>query len=71
MVPEQLLSGIMTGMWEWMKANEYIYFIIAVIAIVLIGKLIKASLKAILKIAGVALLIYLGWELLQMLMEVI
>lgn len=71
MNPEQLLSSIMTGMWDWMKANDYIYFILAIIAIVLVGKLIKASFKIIIKLGGAVVLLYLGWKVIQMIMEVI
>lgn len=69
MNPEQFLSNIMVGLWEWMKVNEYIYFVIAIIVIVLVGKLIKASLKAVVKIAGAIIVLYFAWELLQFVME--
>ena len=71
MNPEQLLSSIMTGMWDWMQANDYIYFILAIVAIVLVGKLIKASFKIVIKLGGAVVLLYLGWKVIQMIMEVI
>lgn len=71
MNPEQLLSSIMTGMWDWMKANDYIYFILAIVVIVVICKLIKKSVKLMIKLGGVAVLLYLGWKAVQLIMEVI
>lgn len=59
MNPKDLLSGTLGGLWDFIKGNDYFYFFIAVVIIVLAWKVVKASAKTLIKIAIVLAIIYL------------
>ena len=56
MDPKQLLVDVMSGIWNFAKANDYLYVILAVIVIVVIWKVIKVSAKTVFKV-GIALFV--------------
>ena len=56
MDPKQLLVDVMSGIWNFAKANDYFYVILAVVVIVVIWKVIKVSAKTVFKV-GIALLV--------------
>ena len=59
MNPEELLTNTMGGLWTFIKENDYLYFVLAVIVIVLVWKVVKASAKTVIKIGLVLLAIYI------------
>ena len=60
MDPKQLLVDVMSGIWNFAKANDYFYVILAVIVIVVIWKVIKVSAKTVFKVVIALFVIFLA-----------
>lgn len=66
MDPKALLIDWLGGLWSLINDHGYVYIIVVVVAGVLFYKLVKVTLKTVLKAGGVLLAIFVVIKLLSM-----
>lgn len=59
MDPKQLLIDVMSRLWSGIGMSDYIYLIVAAVAIVLVIKVLKWGFKNVWKVAIVAVILYI------------
>ena len=57
--PKQLLIDIMSKLWSGVGTSDYVYLIVAAVAIVLVVKVLKWGFKNVWKVAIVAVILYI------------